>query len=83
MPPLSVNPCEACFPPTVDTTEESELRSTRTSEGRGSAGDRCAQATQFTASSRSASRMTFDAAKAEFEARWRQWKAWANMEVAP
>ena len=22
MPPLSVDPCEACFPPTVDTTEE-------------------------------------------------------------
>jgi hypothetical protein len=45
MPPLSLDPCEACFPPTVDTTEESELRSTRTSEGTGSAGDRCAQAT--------------------------------------
>jgi hypothetical protein len=45
MPPLSVDQCEACFPPTVDTTEEYELRSARTSEGVGSAGDRGTQAT--------------------------------------
>ena len=47
MPPFSVNQCEACFPPTDDTTEEYEPRSTRTSEGRGSTGDHCAQATDW------------------------------------
>jgi hypothetical protein len=26
---------------------------------------------------------TLDEAKAEFEARWKQWKAWAKMEAMP
>ena len=84
MPPLSLDPCEACFPPTVDTTEESELRSTRTSEGRvlpATVAHR--QQTVHCDFGRPASRMTFDAAKAEFEASWKQRNALANVEAAP
>jgi hypothetical protein len=83
MPPLSVDQCEACFPPTVDTTEGYELRSTRTSEGTGFAGDRCAQATDSLRLRPVGLAYAVRAAKTEFEASWKQWKAWANMEGAP
>jgi hypothetical protein len=84
MPPLSLDPCEACFPPTVEKLRNLSFVPHEHPKARvlpATVAHR--QQTVHCDFGRPASRMTFDAAKAEFEASWKQRNALANVEAAP
>src|SRR3954447_16881566 len=73
MPPLSLDPCEACFPPTVEKLRNLSFVPFEHPKARvlpATVAHR--QQIVHCDFGRPASRMTFDAAKAEFEASWKQ-----------